>query len=159
MPGPKEQNPDQVHRFLLILINELLYLWLHGILVRTPQHPEGRLMRVVLVGVCCNKPAAHKLGGFGSHLHAKFCTRCWISQKEKRDCSSFQEKWYIVNSVLPNIMLTKQQVLHHVLTTCTVVVVMIMQTYRTKVHVPDMLRNTPFGGVSLLDCLTLILCG
>jgi len=67
MPGPKEQNPDQVQQFMCVLVSELLDLWENGLFVRTPKHPEERLMRVALVGICCDKPAAYKLGGFGSH--------------------------------------------------------------------------------------------
>src|SRR6267154_4597507 len=38
----------------------------------------GRLVRLILVAVVCDKPAAHKIGGFASHSHTKFCTACWI---------------------------------------------------------------------------------
>lgn len=99
MPGPKEQNPDQVHRFLRVLVNELLDLWLNGILVRTPKHPEGRLVRVALVGICCDKPAAHKLGGFGSHSHTKFCTRCKITQKDKANPKAFEKNGMLLSIV------------------------------------------------------------
>jgi hypothetical protein len=91
MPGPKEQNPDQVQRFMRVLVSELLDLWENGLFVRTPKHPEGRLMRVALVGICCDKPAAHKLGGFGSHSHTCFCTRCWITQKDKVTPKAFAD--------------------------------------------------------------------
>jgi hypothetical protein len=49
----------------------------------------GRLIRVALVAVVCNKPAAHKIGGFGSHSHTQFCTKCWITQKDKVKVESF----------------------------------------------------------------------
>lgn len=90
MPGPKEQNPDQVQRFLRIFVNELLQLWQHGFIATTPKHPEGILVRVILVCVACDKPAAHKVGGFGSHSHTFFCTRCWIQQSEKATAAAFQ---------------------------------------------------------------------
>jgi hypothetical protein len=66
MPGPKEANPDQCQRFLRPLVNELLRLWQHGVMIATPKYPQGRLVRVALVAVVCDKPAAYKLGGFGS---------------------------------------------------------------------------------------------
>jgi len=36
----------------------------------------GRLVRVILTAVVCDKPAAHKMGGFASHSHNHFCTLC-----------------------------------------------------------------------------------
>lgn len=90
MPGPYEQNPDQVQRFMRVVVNELLQLWEKGIMVRTARHPEGRLVRVALVSICCDKPAAHKLGGFGSHSHTHFCTRDWIKQKDKGTAKAFE---------------------------------------------------------------------
>lgn len=90
MPGPKEQNPDQCQRFLRVFINELLHLWEHGTIIKTPSCPNGRRVRVVLIGVCCDKPAAHKMGGFGSHSHNNFCTWDRIHQKDKGTPAAFQ---------------------------------------------------------------------
>ncbi|KAJ6450694.1 hypothetical protein C8R47DRAFT_950315, partial [Mycena vitilis] len=53
--------------------------------------PLGRLLRVILVGVICDKPAAHKMGGFGSHAHQFFCTRCWIRQQDKASKAAFEK--------------------------------------------------------------------
>ena len=91
MPGPKEQDFDQVQRFMRVFVNELLRLWKEGFLVRTPRHPNGHRVRMILVCVICDKPAAHKLGGFGSHSHTFFCTRCWIQQSEKASAAAFQQ--------------------------------------------------------------------
>lgn len=44
MPGPKEQTPDQVQRFLRPIVSDLLRLWKHGIKVPTESHPEGNLV-------------------------------------------------------------------------------------------------------------------
>lgn len=90
MPGPKEQTPDQVQRFMRIFVNELLRLWETGFWIYTSEYPLGLLVRVILICVICDKPAAHKLGGFGSHSHTFFCTRCWISQSEKGTAAAFQ---------------------------------------------------------------------
>ncbi|KIJ06688.1 hypothetical protein PAXINDRAFT_158658 [Paxillus involutus ATCC 200175] len=89
LPGPKEQNPDQIQRFLRPIISDLLRLWRDGIKVPTESFPEGRLIRVVLVAVVCDKPAAHKVGGFGSHSHTNLCTCCWITQAEKDKARAF----------------------------------------------------------------------
>ncbi|EDR11390.1 uncharacterized protein LACBIDRAFT_323939 [Laccaria bicolor S238N-H82] len=94
MPGPKEGNPDQCQRFLRIIVNELLCLWRHGVRLPTPSCPEGRLIRVILIWICCDKPAAHKMGGFGSHSHTMFCTRCWIKQADKASSASFQKNGF-----------------------------------------------------------------
>jgi hypothetical protein len=91
MPGPKEQDYDEIQRFLRIIVNELLRLWAEGVRIPTPSCPEGRLVRVILVGVCCDKPAAHKMGGFGGHAHTYFCTCCWITQNEKTTPAAFAE--------------------------------------------------------------------
>lgn len=90
MPGPKEQTGDQVQRFMRVFVNELLRLYYDGFMVKTPKYPNGRRVRVVLLCVICDKPAAHKLGSFGSHSHTLFCHRCWIHQSEKASAASFQ---------------------------------------------------------------------
>lgn len=92
LPGPKEQNPDEVQRYMRILVNELLMLWKEGVIIKTKGHPHGRRVRVVLLGVICDKPAAHKLGGFGSHSHNLFCTRCWIHKDKKAEPEAFKAK-------------------------------------------------------------------
>ncbi|THU81926.1 hypothetical protein K435DRAFT_692588, partial [Dendrothele bispora CBS 962.96] len=91
MPGPKEATPDQVQRYMRPFINELLTLWKDGIRIVTPQYPQGRLVRVALVALVCDKPAAHKLGGFGSHSHTHFCTMCWIAQSDKSTPKAFEK--------------------------------------------------------------------
>ncbi|KAG1736838.1 uncharacterized protein EDB91DRAFT_1055457 [Suillus paluster] len=50
---------------------------------------QGRLVRVALVAVVCDKPAAHKIGGFGSHSHTNLCTACWITQVDKARAAAF----------------------------------------------------------------------
>ncbi|KAF8131720.1 hypothetical protein K438DRAFT_1788225 [Mycena galopus ATCC 62051] len=89
--GPKEQDPDQVQRIMRVIVDELLRLWRDGVWVQTPNHPLGRLKRIILVGVICDKPAAHKMGGFGSHSHQFFCTRCWIRQQDKATKAAFEK--------------------------------------------------------------------
>lgn len=100
MPGPKEQTPDQVQRFMRPFVNELLRLWVEGFLIMMPEFPLGLLVRVILICVICDKPAAHKLGGFGSHSHTFFCTRCWIKQSEKGTAAAFQQNGMSILSSL-----------------------------------------------------------
>ncbi|OCH84788.1 hypothetical protein OBBRIDRAFT_798774 [Obba rivulosa] len=89
MPGPKEAGPDQVQHFLRVIIDELLHLWRDGFIVKTPAFPTGRCVRVVLVGLICDKPAAHKLARYGSHSHTHFCTRDWITKALKASLDAF----------------------------------------------------------------------
>ncbi|KAJ7113735.1 hypothetical protein C8R43DRAFT_903251, partial [Mycena crocata] len=65
--------------------------------------PQGRLVCVALVALVCNKPAAHKLGGFGSHSHTNFCTMCWISQDRKSSPEALQENGDFPNARMNNI--------------------------------------------------------
>ncbi|KAI0363300.1 hypothetical protein BV20DRAFT_1058164 [Pilatotrama ljubarskyi] len=88
-PFLREADPDQTQHFLHIIVNELIRLWRDGIVVPTPRYPGGRRVRVILVGVFCDKPAAHKLGGFGSHAHTFFCTKDWLSQGLKATLAAF----------------------------------------------------------------------
>lgn len=89
IPGPKESDPDQTQKFMRILVSELLRLWRDGAVIPTYRHPQGRRVRVVLAGVFCDKPAAHKVGGYGSHGHTFFCTRDWITQMLKATVAAF----------------------------------------------------------------------
>lgn len=98
MPGPKEQDPDQCQRFLRIVVNELIRLWRDGITVRTESCPLGRLVRIILIAICCDKPAAHKLGGFGSHSHTFFCTMCWITQNDKESPKAYEKDGFAPRS-------------------------------------------------------------
>jgi hypothetical protein len=88
IPGPKEPSPDQVQRYMRPLVNDLLTLWQVGIFVKTLQNPTGRRVWVALLCVICDAPAAHKLGGFGSHGHTLFCTRCWVNISSKQDAAA-----------------------------------------------------------------------
>lgn len=58
---------------------------------------SGRLVRVILVTVVCDKPAAHKVGGFASHSHTNFCTLCWITLSDKTTPAAFQEGGMFLN--------------------------------------------------------------
>ena len=78
LPGPKEQNPDQIQQFLWPIVSNLLCLWKSGMVVLTESSPDGRFLffspisswsvlgrvvHIILVAVVCDKPAAHKIGG------------------------------------------------------------------------------------------------
>ncbi|KIK74254.1 hypothetical protein PAXRUDRAFT_37046 [Paxillus rubicundulus Ve08.2h10] len=71
LPGLKKQTPDQIQRFISCL--------------------EGHLVCVILVAIVCDKPAAHKMGGFGSHSHTNLCMCCWITQADKDKARAFMK--------------------------------------------------------------------
>ncbi|PBK68529.1 hypothetical protein ARMSODRAFT_1019655 [Armillaria solidipes] len=91
LPGPKEANYDQVQHYLHVLINELIRLWWDGVVLKTPKFPQGRLVRVALVALVCDKPAAHKLAGFRLHGHTHFCMKCWIKQADKSTPAAYEK--------------------------------------------------------------------
>jgi hypothetical protein len=107
LPGPKEQNPDEIQRCLRPIVSDLLRLWRDGLVLSTESKPAGKghpvtscdvnyscighLIRVVLVATVCDKPAAHKIAGFASHSHTNFCTLCWISTQDKTTPKAFQK--------------------------------------------------------------------
>ncbi len=49
----------------------------------------ARLVRVALVALVCDEPAAHKMGGFGSHSHNTFCIRCKIQKEVLQKLESY----------------------------------------------------------------------
>ncbi|GBE78040.1 hypothetical protein SCP_0109220 [Sparassis crispa] len=91
LPGPKEQTGDQVQRFIRPIVSDLLRLWKDGIVVKTPSSPEGRRVHVALLAVVCDKPAAHKIGGFGSHSHTYPCTQDWITKQDIGTPKAFEK--------------------------------------------------------------------
>jgi hypothetical protein len=117
MPGPKEQDLDQVQRFMHIIVNKLIRLWQDGLWIKTAQYPLGCLIHVILLCVCCNKLAVHKLGGFGSHSHTFFCTQCWIQQQQKATKEAFQRNGKLCYSTLSCYCLSISQDSRLVVTT------------------------------------------
>ncbi|THH29183.1 hypothetical protein EUX98_g5001, partial [Antrodiella citrinella] len=82
-PGPKELTSDELQFFMRAFVCDLLQMYDHGILVKTPAFPEGRRVRVVLVAVCCDHPALCRMCGFADHASKKnFCTKCKIHRKD-----------------------------------------------------------------------------
>jgi hypothetical protein len=48
---------------------------------------QGHLIQVILITIICDKPAVHKLAGFGAPPHTYFCAECWICQKDELSLS------------------------------------------------------------------------
>lgn len=49
----------------------------------------GCLLRVALVALVCDKPAAHKIAGYGPTSCTKFCTVCKITQGDLKTPAAF----------------------------------------------------------------------
>jgi hypothetical protein len=41
LPGPKEQTPDEIQRYLRPIVSDLLRLWREGLVLPTESRPEG----------------------------------------------------------------------------------------------------------------------
>ncbi|KZV83930.1 hypothetical protein EXIGLDRAFT_624997, partial [Exidia glandulosa HHB12029] len=55
--------------------------------------PAGRRVRVILIAVVCDKPAAHKIGGFGPPAHRFLCHCCWITQADLQTPAAFKDEF------------------------------------------------------------------
>ncbi|EIE78902.1 hypothetical protein RO3G_03607 [Rhizopus delemar RA 99-880] len=63
IPGPYEPNDDQIQNFLKPLVDELLVLY-NGVVMPTYQNPNGEVVRVALMSINCDMPAARKVVGY-----------------------------------------------------------------------------------------------
>ena len=70
IPGPKEPKGD-INTFLKPLVDELIDFW-DGVIFEDSCLPGGMLkLRIALLALCCDVPAAKKCGGFAGHSAAK----------------------------------------------------------------------------------------
>jgi hypothetical protein len=99
MTGRKEPTAEQLQHYLKIIVDDLITLYDDGIMVKTPEYPDGmavvlfnyflshhrpgKRVRVALVLIIADHPAMCKLCGFADHSHnAAPCTKCGVSQDE-----------------------------------------------------------------------------
>ncbi|KAK3744047.1 hypothetical protein QZH41_011920 [Actinostola sp. cb2023] len=76
IPGPSEPKLN-INSFLQPLVNELIDLW-DGVILDTSSVSVGiTKVRVALLAICCDIPAARKCGGFAGHSARKGCNRCF----------------------------------------------------------------------------------
>ncbi|KIJ08421.1 hypothetical protein PAXINDRAFT_18445 [Paxillus involutus ATCC 200175] len=59
-PGPTEPTGPQLQNYLKVVVDDLLELYTHGVRYHTPLYLQGRLVRVVLLGVVCDHPAMYQ---------------------------------------------------------------------------------------------------
>ncbi|KIJ06468.1 hypothetical protein PAXINDRAFT_91930 [Paxillus involutus ATCC 200175] len=82
-PGPQEPTGSQLQNYLKVIIDDLLKLYEDGVVYHTPSHPQGRRVRVVLLGVICDHPAMCKMCGFADHGHnVAPCPKCKVTKEE-----------------------------------------------------------------------------
>ena len=71
---PKE--PHTLNTFLKPLVEELKVFWNQGIVLKSHKFPGGKRVRVALLAVNSDVPAAKKICGFWSHSANIGCSRC-----------------------------------------------------------------------------------
>jgi hypothetical protein len=97
LPGPQEPTAEQLQHHLKILVDELVQLYEDGIVIETPEHPQGEYrsrisfsahlisgirVRVALVTIIADHPAMCKLGGFADHGHNTLpCPKCTVTRE------------------------------------------------------------------------------
>lgn len=103
IPGPGEPTDDQIQNFLRPMVDELIVLY-DGVVIPTYQCPNGVLVRVALMSVNCDIPAARKVAGFMGQSAHKACNKCStvfprIStgvNSSKPDFSNFDDEHWIM---------------------------------------------------------------
>jgi len=82
-PGPKEPTVEQLCEFNRLLVDDLIELYEHGIVMKTPRYPEGRRVKVALMAIVCDHPAMVKMAGFADKNHNNApCHRCQATQAD-----------------------------------------------------------------------------
>lgn len=81
LPGPSQTSKVQLQAAVRTAVAELLVIFESmrcgvGEKVRTFEHPDGVLLRVVLLCVICDTPAARKMGGTAGHSADAGCPWC-----------------------------------------------------------------------------------
>jgi hypothetical protein len=82
IPGPNEPSLHQINHVLAPLVDELSRLYNDGTITRTPNHPEGRPIRIALGPLVSDLIAARQLAGFSSHSSNTFCPHCSLTLDE-----------------------------------------------------------------------------
>ncbi len=81
--GKTRHEPKSMNTFLRPIVDELKELWRVGKWINTYDHPNGIVMKAMLLGIACDSPASRKICGFLSHNAIKGCTRCLHEFKGK----------------------------------------------------------------------------
>ncbi|KAJ6506558.1 hypothetical protein C8R45DRAFT_1208644 [Mycena sanguinolenta] len=57
MTGRKEPTAEQLQKYLKLIIDDLIVLYEDGIVIKTPEYPDRKRVRVVLVAIIADHPA------------------------------------------------------------------------------------------------------
>ncbi|EIE82993.1 hypothetical protein RO3G_09601 [Rhizopus delemar RA 99-880] len=103
IPGPGEPTDDQIQNFLRPMVDELIVLY-NGAVIPTYQCPNGVLVRVALMSVNCDIPAARKVAGFMGQSAHKACNKCSTvfpristgANSSKPDFSNFDDEHWVM---------------------------------------------------------------
>ncbi|KAI9056595.1 hypothetical protein FKP32DRAFT_1542724, partial [Trametes sanguinea] len=84
IPGPSKPSTEQINHFLALIVDELLEFWDPGVSYsQTARAPFGRLVRLALIPVICDLPAARQVAGLASYNHSyALCSCCTLEQDE-----------------------------------------------------------------------------
>ncbi|KNZ61164.1 hypothetical protein VP01_1442g2 [Puccinia sorghi] len=74
-PGSHSPNKTTINHLLKPIVDELITLD-SGVIIKTYQHPHGRLVRVQLLCLLGDLLATKKVAGFSSPNATKFCSWC-----------------------------------------------------------------------------------
>ncbi|MBW0481642.1 hypothetical protein O181_021357 [Austropuccinia psidii MF-1] len=84
IPAPNEPNPITINNILMPLVDDLIKLH-PGIIIRTPNSPNGRKIVVKLGCLIGDLVATNKVAGFASHSATSFCTWCECTKAQLPD--------------------------------------------------------------------------
>ncbi|EIE76489.1 hypothetical protein RO3G_01193 [Rhizopus delemar RA 99-880] len=105
IPGPGEPTDDQLQNFMRPMIAELNTLY-GGMMMPTYQNRNGEIVRVALMFVKCDIPAACKVAGFMGQSAHKACNKCSTvfsrvstgANSTKPDFSDFDDEHWILRN-------------------------------------------------------------
>ncbi|KAL5536439.1 hypothetical protein ACEPAF_261 [Sanghuangporus sanghuang] len=93
-PGPKESLCDELQHVLEAAVDNKLWLYNEGIIMKTEKFPEGRCCQVYLLADACDHPALCRVCGFADHGHlTRFCTRCKIPRSNLTTRDAFTKAY------------------------------------------------------------------
>jgi hypothetical protein len=79
IPGPTKPSTDQINHFLKLLVDDLLPFWDPGVTFsRTAKYQDGRTIRIALIPIVCDLPAAKQVAGFSGIGSKFFCSYCLL---------------------------------------------------------------------------------
>jgi hypothetical protein len=79
IPGPTKPSTDQINHFLKLLVDDLLPFWDPGVTFsRTSKYADGRVIRIALIPIVCDLPAAKQVAGFSGIGSKFFCSYCLL---------------------------------------------------------------------------------